>query len=291
MKSMTGHGRGSAEAGGRKFSVEARAVNHRFLDLKLRAGGIDARAEDAVTQAVRKRIERGAVTLTIRDEGGGGRHALRVDVDAARHAHAVLEGLRQALGYADPVPLELLLAQPGVMGGAEAETADESLPALLAALDGALGELVAMRRREGAVLAADLQARIEHIAVLAEAIAGHAAAVPAELRRRLEERLNKLLAERGTVVDEARLAAEVALYADRSDVTEELVRLRAHLDSLRAAIAEDAPVGRRLDFLVQEVGRELNTIGSKSQLVEITRRVVDAKSELEKIREQVQNVE
>jgi uncharacterized protein (TIGR00255 family) len=148
-----------------------------------------------------------------------------------------------------------------------------------------------MRRREGAALAADLGARVERIAGLADAIAGHAAGVPAELRRRLEERLSKLLAERGNLVDESRLAAEVALYADRADVTEELVRLRAHVDSLRAALAEDAAVGRRLDFLVQEVGRELNTIGSKSQLVDITRRVVDAKSELEKIREQVQNVE
>jgi uncharacterized protein (TIGR00255 family) len=287
---MTGHGRGAGEAGGRRFSVEARSVNHRFLDLKLRAGGLDARAEEAVQQAVRRRIERGALTLTIREDGGAGRHPVRVDVDAARQVHGALEGLRQALGYAEPVPLDVVLAQPGVLVPADAEGQDAALPGLLAAVDAALVELGGMRRREGAALAADLLDRIGRLAGLADAIAAHAAGVPAELRRRLEERLGKLLEGRAPI-DENRLAAEVALYADRADITEELVRLRAHLDSLRAAIGEDAAVGRRLDFLVQEVGRELNTIGSKSQSVDITRRVVDAKAELEKIREQVQNVE
>jgi uncharacterized protein (TIGR00255 family) len=290
---MTGHGRGAAEAAGRRFSVEARSVNHRFLDLKLRAGGLDARAEEAVQQAVRRRVERGALTLTIREDGGAGRHPVRVDVDAARQVHGALEGLRHALGYVEPVPLDLVLAQPGVLVPADAEGQDAALPGLLAAVDAALVELGGMRRREGAALAADLLDRIGRLGGLADAIAAHAAEVPAELRRRLEERIGKLLADRAppVAIDENRLAAEVALYADRADVTEELVRLRAHLESLRAAIAEDAAVGRRLDFLVQEVGRELNTIGSKSQSVDITRRVVDAKAELEKIREQVQNVE
>ena len=293
MRSMTGHGRGIGEAAGHRVTVEIRAVNHRFFDLKLRTGPLDPRVEDAVGQGIRKRAERGAFTVTLRDEVAGQRGGpLRVDIEAARAVHAALEELRRALGYDQPVPLALVLEQPGIVAQVDTAAEAESILAALApALEAALDELVAMRRREGAVLARDLGARLERLAALAIEIEALAAGAPAALAEKLRERVDKLLASAGVALDEARLAVEVAALADRTDVTEELVRLRAHLAALRGHLAEDVPVGRRLDFLVQEVGREVNTIGSKSQSSDIAHRVVEAKAELEKIREQVQNVE
>jgi len=293
MKSMTGFGRGIGEAAGHRVTVEIRAVNHRFFDLKLRSGPIDPRVEDAVGQGLRRRAERGAFTVTLRDEVAGQRGGpLRVDLEAARAAHAALEELRRALGYAEPVPLALVLEQPGIVAQIDtAAEADSVLAALAPALEAALGEFVAMRRREGAVLARDMGARLDRLASLAVEIEALAADVPAGLAAKLRERVDKLLSGAGVQLDESRVAVEVAVLADRTDITEELVRLRAHLAALRGHLADDVPVGRRLDFLVQEVGREVNTIGSKSQSSEIARRVVEAKAELEKIREQVQNVE
>jgi uncharacterized protein (TIGR00255 family) len=283
---MTGHGRGIGEAAGRRLTVEVRAVNHRFLEVKIRPP-VDPRVEEAIGQALRRRAERGSFAVAVRDEAAAGRGGLRVDVDAGRAAHAALDELRRALGIVEPVALALVAGQPGVIAAAEGAAPDEALHALAPALDAALDELVAMRRREGDALARDLGARLGRLAALAAEVRDLAAAAPAELRRRLDERIGRL----GVALDPERLAAEVALLADRADVTEELVRLEAHVAAARAHLAEDAPVGRRLDFLVQELGREINTIGSKSQHIEISRRVVEAKAELEKIREQVQNVE
>ncbi len=287
---MTGHGRGVAERAGRRATVEVRSVNHRFFDLKLRSGPLDAALEERVIAAVRKRAERGAFTLSVRDEGVSGAAAARVDVALARGVAAALEELRVALGLSGQVPLELVAAQPGVLQVGES-TADPE--AVANALEAALEELVRMRKREGDTLARDLSARLTRLREFANDVAAIAASAPDEHRKRLTERVQRLLSSTpgAPSVDEARLAQEVALLADRMDVTEELVRLRSHLDQAVALVAEDNPVGRRLDFLTQELGREINTIGSKSQAAEIARRVVEAKAELEKIREQVQNVE
>lgn len=288
MRSMTGHGRGVAEAAGRRVTVEIRAVNHRFFDLKLRTGPLEPAVEERIGAQLRRRAERGSFVVTVRDEGVGAAAGARVDVALAKSAWAALDELRRALGLTEPVPLELVAAQPGVLSLGEPAGAPETVAA---ALETALDALVEMRRREGAALAEDLLARLGRLGTFAGEVAGLAAAAPDEARRRLGERLQRLLAGSGVSLDEARLAQEVAVLADRADVTEELVRLRSHLGQAAALVAEDAPVGRRLDFLVQELGREINTIGSKSQSAEIARRVVDAKAELEKIREQVQNVE
>ena len=292
MKSMTGHGRGIGEAAGRRVTVEIRAVNHRFFDLKFKTSALDPRVEDAVGQAIRKRAERGAFAVNLRDEVSGRGGPVRVDVEVARSVHAGLDELRRALGYLEPVPLALVLAQPGVLATADsAADAEAVLAALAPAIDPALDSLVAMRRREGRALAEDLLGRLDRLAVLAEEVAALAADAPQSLADKLKERIARLLGVAGLQIDEARLATEIVVFADRTDVTEELVRLSAHLAAMRGHIGEDVPVGRRLDFLVQELGREINTIGSKSQSSEIARRIVEAKAELEKIREQVQNVE
>jgi uncharacterized protein (TIGR00255 family) len=286
---MTGFGRGVAEHAGVRATVDVRAVNHRFLDLKLRAAGISAALEDAIGSHVRAAIERGAVSVSVH-VAGRERSATHIDAAAAQAAHAELADLSRALGTAPP-ELALVLAQPGVVIATD-DARDDSDPAILAALDAAVAQLARMRVVEGEALARELAARLDELARLHAAIEQRAVAAPEQIQRRLHDRVRKLLGdEASSSLDPARLAQEIALLADRADVTEELVRLASHLAQARALIAGTTACGRRLDFLAQEIGRELNTIGSKSALAEITAAVVEAKVALEKLREQVQNVE
>jgi uncharacterized protein (TIGR00255 family) len=283
---MTGFGRGVAEQAGLRATVDVRAVNHRFLDLKLRGAPIAPAVEEAVAAKVRAAVERGAVSVSInvaRTAGGG--VGPTIDPVAAAVAHAQLTALSNRLGLPGP-DLALVLAQPGVVSSAERPDDD---PPILPALDAALAQLDQMRSVEGQALAAELTARFTELVNLRVQIATLAAGVPQQLTKRLHERLARLL--EGHELDPSRLAQEVALLADRSDVTEELVRLSSHLDQARTLVAGAGAAGRRLDFLVQEIGRELNTIGSKSTITEISAAIVEGKAALEKVREQVQNVE
>jgi len=290
---MTGYGRGVAVRGDARATVDIRAVNHRFLDLKLR-GQLPAALEDAIAARVRGAVERGALVVAVALRGGAPGGA-RIDGDAAGRAHRQLVELARQLGVPGP-DLALVLAQPGVItsdvefdGGSD----EGAAAAALAAVDGALGELDRMRSAEGAALAAELRGRLDELSGARVQIAALAAAVPQHVARRLRERLRRLSEDLagGGELDEIRLAQEIAVLADRSDITEELVRLASHLDQARLMIDNAGPVGRRLDFLIQEIGRELNTIGAKSTTAEITTAVVAGKATLEKIREQVQNVE
>jgi uncharacterized protein (TIGR00255 family) len=289
---MTGYGRGCAEREGCRAVVELRSVNHRYLDIKLR-GTVDPVIEDRVVAAIRERVERGALTLSLRIDELGGRGGVTVDLAAARRVHGELVALARALGLLEEVDLGLVCAQPGVMVPRDAAgDVDAVIGCALDALAAALTGLIDMRAAEGAALARDLAARVGHLRALAARVGGLAAAAPDDARRRLEERIGRLLAGGGVELDPARLAQEVAILADRHDITEELVRLASHFDQLEAALAADDPtVGRRLGFLVQELGRELNTIASKSQSVDIAAAMVEAKAEVEKMREQVQNIE
>jgi len=295
---MTGFGRGVAEQGKTRATVDVRSVNHRFLDLKLR-GQLAPPLEDAISSRCRGAIERGSITVSVHVVRDGAAGAMRVDQAAARAAHHELNELARVLGTAGP-DLALVLAQPGVVIAADDDPRDDSdAPAVLAALDAALTQLQAMREGEGGALSRELLGRLDELGALRVDIERLAADVPERVQRRLQQRLERLLqdeiAERtndaGGFLDPQRLAQEVALLADRADVTEELVRLSSHLEQARALINGSVPAGRRLDFLVQEIGRELNTIGSKSAATEISSAVVEAKAVLEKVREQVQNVE
>jgi uncharacterized protein (TIGR00255 family) len=286
---MTGFGRGVVEHAGVRATVDIRAVNHRFLDLKLRGVALPPAMEEAVSAKVRAAVERGSVAVSIHVTRHGAAAATSIDAAAAAQAHQALTQLATALGLPGP-DLALVLAQPGVV--VTSDRADEEHPPVLEALDAALAQLDQMRRTEGDALATELLARFEELATLRTQVAMVAATVPQQLSRRLDERLRRLLStQEGVEVDPARLAQEIALLADRADITEELVRLASHFDQARALIAASGSVGRRLDFLVQEIGRELNTVGSKSTVTEISTAVVDAKAVLEKVREQVQNVE
>lgn len=280
VRSMTGFGRGVAEHAGTRVAVDIRSVNHRFLDLKLR-GSLAPALEEAISQRVRAAVERGSLAVQVHVAHGAG--TAKVDTVAAGAAHVQLAEVARHLGLPGP-DLALVLAHPGVITA----RGDDELPqaTILAATDAALAQLQQMRDSEGAALARELTARLAELASLKDRIAALAREVPAQLRARLLERIGKLEG-----VDPQRIAQEVALLADRSDVTEELVRLASHLEQAGKLVAGQGAAGRRLDFLVQELGRELNTIGSKSALAEITALVVEGKAVLEKVREQVQNVE
>lgn len=287
---MTGYGRGVAEHAGVRATVDVRAVNHRFLDIKLRGSGTSPAIEDAITAKIRGALERGAIAVSVNIEYASLVAGPRIDTAAARHAAEMLVQLATQLGLAKP-DMALVLAQPGVVVDGGVATGDDPA-SVIAALDSALAQLDQMRSTEGIALGLELTARLDELTTLRTQIATLAAGVPAMVSKRLHERVRRLLdAETTVAVDPARLAQEVALLADRADVTEELVRLASHIDQMKALIAGAAPAGRRMDFLVQEIGRELNTIGSKSTVAEISATVVEAKAVLEKVREQVQNVE
>jgi uncharacterized protein (TIGR00255 family) len=297
MRSMTGFGRGTASQGRIRATVDVRSVNHRFLDFKLRGAPLQPPLEEAVSARVRSGVERGSVVVSVHlvREGEAG---TRIDKQAARAAHTMLTDLARELALSPP-SLELVLAQPGVVivGDDHRDEADDA--AVVGALETAIVQLNTMRDFEGKALAKELLSRVDELTALRTGITKLAADVPERTQKKLQERLRRLVADDASDkaadhagwLDPQRLAQEVAVLADRSDVSEELVRLESHLQQARALIAGTTASGRRLEFLVQEIGRELNTIGSKSAIAEISSAIVEAKAVLEKVREQVQNVE
>ncbi len=280
---MTGFGRGSVDAGERRLRVEIRSVNHRGLDLKIRSGESDAFCDSEIARAVRAAVERGAVTVLIRDESAAA--SAGIDEARVRALYGVLEQLRQELKIAEPVTLGTVGAYLGASHGS-ALSGESLWEVLRPAVAAALKELTAMRAREGAALAVDLEARRVHLGEMAASLRVRAATLPEKFAQRLQERLAGQ-----TAIEPGRLAQEVALMAERLDVTEELVRLETHLGHLGEILKGKGAVGRKLDFVVQEIGRELNTVASKAQDAEMAAVVIDAKAELEKLREQAQNVE
>lgn len=297
VRSMTGYGRGQSEGDGCRVTVEIRSVNHRFLDLKLRGTALEPAQEEKLRQLVGKTVTRGALSLSTRVDRGAGATELHVDQAAAQRAHAQLRQLSDQLGLEGEIPLSMICNQPGVMAVAESDPeADKVAAGLLAeqvlqagAL--ALAELAQMRLTEGSILRRDLESRLTKLQELAAALAEHAKDTPEVAQKRLQDRLDRLLKHSTVEVDPARLAQEVAIVADKLDITEELVRVSAHLEQVAELISKSEPVGRKLDFLVQELGREFNTVTSKSQSAKVAHLVVEAKAEMEKIREQVQNIE
>ena len=291
LKSMTGFGTGRARAGEEELSVEVRAVNHKHLEVKVRLPRELGALEPAVMKAVRARCVRGAVDVAVRRSTGTASGAVpTVDQGMARAWREALRVVARAVELADVPTAAQIATQPGVVRMEEPVTdlaAAEG--ALEQALSDALEALVAMREREGRALEADLSARLQRVATLAAEVAALAPRTVEAYRARLQERVADLL--KGAPVDEARLVQEVALYAERTDVAEEATRLQAHLEAFRGFLAASEPAGRRMDFLVQEMHREVNTTGRKSQSTEISTRIVELKAELERIREQVQNVE
>jgi uncharacterized protein (TIGR00255 family) len=290
IRSMTGFGAGRGSVGGEELDVEVRSVNHKFCEVKVRLPRELAALEVDASKMVRDRVARGGIDVTARRTGGAGMVAPRVDVALAEAYARAFAEVKARLALPGAVTLADVVGAEGVIRLDErALDLDAAREALRAGVAAALDALVAMRVREGEALARDLHGRLDAVEAL---VARAAALVPQAVehhRARLAERIQELT--RGLALDPARLAQEVAVFADRTDVTEEVTRLGSHLAQARGLLSGAEPAGRKLDFLVQEMHREVNTIGSKSQSAEIAALVVAAKAEIERLREQVQNVE
>ena len=297
IHSMTGFGRGTGRAGDAEATVELRSVNGRFADVTVRAPRHLAGCEPAITTALKDALHRGTITAVVAVQREARQTGADLDVDtAAARAHAdVLRRLRSAAGLSAteaPITMDVLLRQSdALIVGAAPDTdgdAAEDWTAVQRALDVATAALLSMRADEGAALADDLAARCDAIEGLVADVQRRAPVRVDEARERLAERLSAVLDDER--IDRARLETEMAVLADKLDVTEECVRLRSHIAQFRDALSAQEPVGRRLNFLAQEFNREINTIGSKAGDAEVARLGVAMKEELEKIREQVQNV-
>jgi len=292
IRSMTGFGAGRAQAGGESVAVELRSVNGKFCDVRAHLPRELAGLEPVVARIVKSRVARGVVDVNVRREAPGSVRgaAPRVDLGLAAAYAKALREMRAELGLSGELTLHDLVGLEGVVGLSEIVADPEpAAKALEGALADALDALDDMRRREGEALARDLSVRLGAVETGAAAIRAAAPQSVEAYRERLAARVAEL--SRGVPADPARLAQEVAFFAERVDVSEELTRLASHLAQLRALVASDVPAGRRLEFLVQEVNREVNTVGSKSQNAGIAAQVVEVKAELERVREQIANVE
>ena len=293
VKSMTGYGRARETRNGRDITVEVRSVNNRYLDCNVKMPRAYIFAEDAVKSAVQKSASRGKVDVFISvDSLGAEETVVKVNeplamqyIVAMRKLIEMGEGMVQE-SYS-PTDLARL---PDVLTVTKAEEDLETVSAdLCAVLEQALANHSAMRQTEGEKLAADILGRLNTIETITGKVEERSPETVAEYREKLNARMQEVL--QSTTIEESRILAEAAIFADKVAVDEETVRLRSHLSQLREMLHSDGPVGRKLDFLIQEVNRESNTIGSKCTDIQIARDVVELKAEIEKIREQVQNIE
>lgn len=290
IESMTGFGRGSAEVEGVVATVELRTVNNRFCEVSVHMPRELAEREADVQRLIKERVHRGKVHTRIQmEQPDQANLAVAVNAPLARGYADLLNTLRAAAGLSGEVQLEHLLTFQDVFTTAPKEVPEGAWPAIEEALREALDALIAMRRQEGAAMQAELADRIDRMEGELESVETRAPLRVEAGRARLMERLEELFGDER--VDEVRLAMEIAVLADRLDVTEESVRLRSHIALFREALDLEEPVGRKLNFLTQEMNREVNTIGSKANDAEIAHRAVQMKEELEKIREQVQNIQ
>jgi uncharacterized protein (TIGR00255 family) len=288
---MTGFGAGQATVDAEELSVEVRSWNHKFCEVKVRLPRELASLEQGIVKTVKDRLARGSVEVFIKrhrmGESGG---VPAVDIALAREYFAALSTLAAELRLAGEVRMQDIAAQPGVISVKEREIdLAQASKALETSLVQALDRLTEMRELEGQAIEADIGGRLNLIQELAGQVQALGPKVLAEYQQRLSERVAELA--RGVAIDSQRLAQEIAFFAERSDIAEEITRLFSHLDQFRRLSQTPEPSGRKMEFLVQEMNREVNTAGSKSQHPEISSRVVAMKAELERVREQVQNVE
>ena len=291
IKSMTGYGRSVEMVNGREFTVEIRSVNNRYLDCSVRLPRILSFGEDAVKQAVKASVSRGKVDVFI-----SMRSEAEEDVAVSLNK-AVLEGYLAAMrqmvtefGVKDDISVSTVSRLPEVFSVEKQEVDEEALRSdLLQVVSKALEGYDAMRKAEGEALDRDLRSRGETILNLVSQVEEGNGKTVSDYRIRLENKIREVLAN--TAIDESRILTEAAIFADKVAVDEETVRLRSHLEQMNTMLTGGGAVGRKLDFLLQEMNREANTIGSKCTDVNLARIVVDIKAELEKIREQTQNIE
>jgi len=292
IASMTGFGRGSAQVNSITATVEIRSVNNRYIDVPVRLPRDLSDYETDIQARIRQAFDRGRLEVTVEVEREAEENLpIQVNTKAARAYGRLLEALRHAAGIIEPVRLEHITRYGDVFVTAEIDPAakQQMWQAVDAALAEAIAAMQAMRRQEGLALQADLEARLAAIEEALALVEERAPQRVQESQQRLRDRLNELLQD--DRIDEDRLLQEIAILADKLDVHEECVRLHSHLGLFREALAGSESVGRKLNFIVQEIHREVNTISAKANDAEIAHRAVAMKDEVEKLREQIQNVE
>lgn len=295
MRSMTGFARAEASDAKSVVAVEARSVNHRHLEIAIRLPRVLATFEMDARRLVQSRLERGRIDIAVQLSPIAGASLQQVRVDPAL-AHLWLgeaRALGKELGLDDDVSLTWVLDRPGVARLEEGEPADSqpslAWPTLAQALNATLDSLVARRAAEGELLVAELRALHLELGAMVEQIGERVPTAMTRRTERLRERIRALLGD--ATLDEGRIATEIAVWAERTDITEELVRLRAHLEQFALTLDKGGSVGRLFDFIIQELNREVNTVGAKADDLELSQAVIAAKGVLEKMREQVQNLE
>lgn len=294
VASMTGFGRARRETSDQVFEVEVRAVNNRFLKIQPRLSESLAPLSAHIEQRLRERLARGTVHVTIRHVRRGGAGRYKIDEDALRRYADTLERVRLELIYPQPFTMAEVAMLPGVVHDTEEaqNDLDSFWDALRPALDSAIDGLVAMRHEEGKGIARELEQMCERIVALAVKVEGRIEPALDDYRKKLRARIEKLLHGSGVDAPEPDLARELAMFADRSDISEELQRLRSHCAQVKETLrAPTEPVGRKLEFLAQELLREANTMASKSHDTSLVGHVLEMKLEVEKVREQVANLE
>ncbi|HEX9948584.1 MAG TPA: YicC/YloC family endoribonuclease [Thermodesulfobacteriota bacterium] len=293
IRSMTGYGVAEQDLPLGKIAVEVRSLNHKYLDISLKLPRGFFNLESKIRDIVKKGVSRGRVDLTMRIDSSGSilpRYRLEADTRLAEEYIRVLDEIKERFGLKGEVTLDHVAAVREIVPFLEAKEDSELYwQEISSVTEQALRALEDSRRKEGEALAADLMARLAEARRLTTEIKEKAPAVVAAYRERLRERVRALL--EGSDFDERRFQQEVAYFAERSDISEEVIRMESHLSQFASKLAEEGPAGRGLDFILQEMNREVNTIGAKATDVDIAQRVIALKGDLERMREQVQNIE
>lgn len=291
MNSMTGFGSASLRDRRMDVDVEVRSVNHRFLTIKLSVPDGLSRHEGEIEQMVRARLGRGSVTVSVSVKTPRDTETALPDLKTFKAYATQLRNVQKALGLKGEIRMEDLLAIPSLWSNGTAESDEELWPRVKKLLPKALDQLIETREREGEKIAGAFRNHLDSIEARLGRVQARVPAVVDAYQKRLDDRIQQLLAQRGMEAAKLDIVREVAIHADRCDTSEEIQRLRAHIGEFRKIVAQKGQLGRRLDFLTQEMGRETNTIASKANDGEIAASAVDMKAELEKIKEQVENVE
>jgi len=298
IRSMTGYGRGEYASGDRKFTAEIKSVNHRYNDISIKLPRGMAEFEDAVKKRLLKEITRGKTDVYISFETFSKSDVtVKFNEPAADALVEQLAVMKSRYNTTDGISLNVLTRFQDILSVDKYSFADETkeicLQCISEAVGAALSEFTRMRGIEGLTLKNDIESKLDCIETQLKKIAEYAPSVPKAYREKLSQRISELMANAGlnAALDETRLMTEVLYYADKACIDEEITRLSSHIVQMRKILSENDAVGRKLDFLAQEMNREINTIGSKANDIAISSSVVELKSELEKIREQIQNIE
>jgi uncharacterized protein (TIGR00255 family) len=291
--SMTGYGRGEASSDRIKIVVEIKSVNHRYSEIVAKMPKKMNPFEERVKSMIKDQVQRGRIELYVNyEEQVGADYSILPNDAVLDQYYAALKHLKDRYALRDDVTLSLMSRHPEAFRVEYVEVDGEAIWSVLEkATAASIAQMVEMRKTEGAKLVVDILERIGQMKSRLEKIESQSPQIVEAYRQKMRDRLTDLLGDMGIQIDEARIAHEIAIFADKTNVTEEIVRLKSHFDQIADIIDQGGAAGRKLDFLVQEMNREVNTIGSKSPDFEISNDVIELKSELEKIREQIQNIE